>query len=163
MHRRREGELSMTNGTDFFVQTLITRAANDCNSARAHIRVATDMRQVRRAADVHTNPVIRALPQVRQDVRSVHDAAEKRLDALLDQQLQKLAACATGDEIRAEHARLLRNDWFVLRGDFSRIYHRADREYLRLMHRAERQPAPAAPMEEQEPPADEEEGSAPAP
>ncbi|MFC5511000.1 hypothetical protein ACFPOU_07665 [Massilia jejuensis] len=153
----------MTDGTDFFVQTLITRVANDCSSARARIRVATDMRHVKHASDVHTNPMIRALPQVRQDVRSVHDAAEKRMDALLDQQLQKMAACATGDEIRAEHARLLRNDWCFLRGDFSRIYQRADREYLRLLHRAERQPAPAAPLEDQEPAADDEEGLAPAP
>jgi len=153
----------MTNGTDFFIQTLITRAANDCSSARARIRVASNMRHVKQASDVHANPMIRALPQVRQVLRSVHDAAEKRMDALLDQQLQKLASCATGDEILTEHARLLRNDWCFLRGDFSRIYHRADREYLRHLHRAERQPAPAAPLEDQEPAADEEEGSAPAP
>lgn len=153
----------MTNGTDFFIQTLITRVANDCSSARARIRVATSMRHVKQASDVHANPMIRALPQVRQDLRSVHDAAEKRMGALLDQQLQKLAAGATGDEIRAEHARLLRNDWCFLRGDFSRIYHRADREYLRLLHRAERQPAPAAPLDDEEPPADDLEGSAPSP
>lgn len=153
----------MTNGTDVFVQTLIARVANDCTSARARIRVATDMRHVKHASDVHANPMIRALPQVRQNLRSVHEAAEKRMDALLDQQLQKLGACATGGEIRAEHTRLLRDDWFFLRGDFSRTYHRADREYLRLLHRAELQPAPAAPMEEQEPLADDEAGSAPAP
>lgn len=153
----------MTNGTDFFVQTLIARVAIDCSSARARIRVATNMRHVKQASDVHANPMIRALSQVRQDLRSVHDTAEKRMDALLDQQLQKLAACATGDEIRAEHARLLRNDWCFLRGDFSRIYHRADREYLRQLHQAERQPAPAAPLEDQEPAADDEDGSAPAP
>lgn len=153
----------MTDGTDFFVQTLITRVANDCSSARAHIRVATNMRDVKHASDVHAQAVVRALPQVRQDLRSVHDTAEKRMDALLDQQLQKMAACATGDEIRAEHARLLRNDWCFLRGDFSRIYHRADREYLRFLHRAQQQPAPAAPMEDQESAADDEEGSAPVP
>jgi len=153
----------MTDGTDFFVQTLITRVANDCSSACSRIRVATDMRHVKHASNVHANPMIRALPQVRQELRSVHDAAEKRMDALLDQQLQRMAACATGNEIRAEHARLLRNDWCFLRGDFSRIYHRADRQYLCLLHRAERQPAPATPMEDQEPAADDEECSAPAP
>jgi len=153
----------MTDGTNFFVQTLITRVANDCSSARARIRVSTNMRNVKHASDVHANPMVRALPQVRQELRSVHDAAEKRMDALLDQQLQKMAACATGDEIRAEHARLLRNDWCFLRGDFSRIYHRADREYLRLLHRAEQLPAPAAPLEDQEPAPDDDEDSAPAP
>lgn len=153
----------MTDGTDFFVQTLITRVANDCSSARARIRSATTMRLVKHASIVHANPMIRALLQVRQDLRSVHDGAEKRMEALLDQQLQKMAACASGDEIRVEHARLLRNDWCFLRGDFSRIYHRADREYLRLLHRAERQLAPVAPMDDQEPAPDDDEGSAPAP
>jgi len=153
----------MIDRTDFFVQTLLNSARNDCSSARARIRMATNMRQVKHSSDVHTNPMIRALPQVRQDLRSVHDEAERRMDTLLNKQLQKLAACATGDQIRAEHVRLLRNDWCFLRGNFFRIYHRANREYLRLIHLAEHQLAPAAPQEQHESAEGEEEGSAPAP
>lgn len=145
----------MTTATDFFVQTLITRVSSECDSARARIRVATAMRQVKHASDVHANPMIRALPQVRQALRSVHDFAQKRMDALLDQQLKKLADCTTVEEIQAERARLIRNDWCFLRGDFSRIYVRADREYLRLLHGVKQQPAAVAPPDDQDPAADD--------
>lgn len=156
----------MPDSTHFFVQTLITRVANDCSTAQARIRSAKDMGQVKRASEVHTNPMIRALPQVRQHVRSVHDAAEKRMDNLLDEHLKKLATCTTGAEIRAEHARLIRNEWGFLRGAFSRVYVRAEGQYQCLRHLADQltvATAAAAAAEEEQDPSDDDEGSAPAP
>jgi len=153
----------MTNATDSFVQTLFTRLASDCSSARSRVRVAQTMRAVKHAADVHPNPMIRAYPQARQEVRKVHDAAETRMGELLDQQLQKLAACTSPEEIRAEYGSLMRNDWLFLRGEYSRTFVRADREFHRILHASTTRSASAAPAAEDEAPPDEEPGSAPAP
>lgn len=153
----------MTNSTDFFVQTLFTRLASDCSSARSRIRAAQTMRAVKHAADVHPNPVIRAYPQARQEVRKVHDAAETRMGELLDQQLQQLAACTSPEEIRAEYGRLMRNDWLLLRGEYSRTFIRSDREFHRILHACANRSASAAPDADDEEPLDDEPGGAPAP
>lgn len=153
----------MTNTTDFFVQTLFTQLTSDCSSARSRIRSAQTMRAVKYAADVHPDPVIRAYPQTRNEVRRVHEAAEIRLSELLDQQLQKLAVCASSDKIRAKYVGLVRNDWCFLRGQYSRIYLRADREFHRILRARANPSASTASAAHDEEPYDEEPGSAPAP
>jgi hypothetical protein len=152
----------MTDATHFIVQQLVTRLSNESSSAQARIRAATTMRQVKHAAGVQANSIIRALPQARQELRRVHDCAEKRMTELLDQQLDGLEKIQNSDLMRAEYGRLVRNDWCFLRGDFGSLYVRADREYQRLLQAAaqrEKQP-PAAQCESQ---ADDEEGESPSP
>jgi len=102
------------------------------------------MRGVKQAADVHASATVRALPEIRRLGRRVHDCAEDRMAALLQPQLQALAGCASSAEMRAMYGRLVRDEWAFLRGDFSRVYVRADREYQRLRHlavKAEARPA----------------------
>lgn len=154
----------MTNATHFFIQQLVARLSNDSSSAQAQIRTATTMRHVKQAANVQANSMVRALPQVRQELHRVHQCAEKRMVELLDQQLATLAKCQSSELMRAEYGRLVRHDWFFLRGEFSSVYTRGDREYQRLQHAAvmrEKQ-APAA-QGEPEPHLDDEAGESPSP
>lgn len=154
----------MTDATHFFVQQLINRLSNDSSTAQARIRTATTMRQVKHAADVQVNSVVRALPQVRQELRRVHDCAERRMVDLLDQQLATLGQCQSSELMRAEYSRLVRNDWCFLRGEFSSVYVRADREYQRLLHAAvQREKQTTAVRDEPEPLVDDEEGESPSP
>lgn len=151
------------DATQFYITRLINQLLTDCSSAQARIRAATTMRAVRFAASLHPSAMIRSLPEVRQELRRVHDCAETRLAALLGQQLKTLEACQSSEHLRQAYGHLVRNDWIFLRGDFSRLYGRADREYHRMLlkqvqHEKE---AAAAPPLEIEP--DDQDSSAPAP
>jgi hypothetical protein len=154
----------MIDPTNFFVQQLINRLSSDSTSAQARIRAARTMRHVKHAADVQANSIIRALPQVRQELRRVHDCAEARMVELLNQQLASLRQYQSSELLRAEHSRLVRNDWCFLRGAFSSVYMRADREYQRLLHVVVQRESPSsvAPSES-EPQFDNDEGEAPSP
>lgn len=153
----------MIDATHFFVQTLINRLEGDCSSAQSRIRVALSMRAVKHAAEVQANPMIRALPQVRQELRRVSDCAEKRMDQLLEQQLKVIVACSSPAEIRTEHARLVRTEWCFLRGEFGSTFVRADRESKRLLRLAEVRHQSAVAEDNQDPDSDEYSASAPAP
>lgn len=134
----------MNMSTHFYLQQLFNQFSSQCDSAQARIRSATTMRGVKLAADVHASATVRALPEIRSLGRRVHDCAEDRMTALLQPQLQALAKCASSAEMRAMYGRLVRDEWVFLRGDFSRVYVRADREYHRLLHlavKAEARPA----------------------
>lgn len=154
----------MTHTTDFFIKQLIDRLSNDSSTAQARIRTATTMRQVKHAADVQANAMIRALPQARQELRRVHECAEKRMVELLNQDLATLAQCQSSQLMRDEFSRLVRHDWFFLRGEFSSVYVRAEREYQRLQHAAvQREKLAPGAQGEPEPNEDDGEASPPSP
>lgn len=125
----------MNDLTQFYVNRLLNQLSSACSSAQARICTATTMRAVKFAADVQVNAMIRSLPDVRQEQYRMHDCAEKRMEVLLDQQLKALEGCPSSDQLRQEYSRLVRNDWVFLRGEFGRLYGRADREYHRLLHK----------------------------
>ncbi|MBY0240067.1 MAG: hypothetical protein K2X55_12200 [Burkholderiaceae bacterium] len=125
----------MINATHYYLERLLNQLSNDCGSAQARIRTSTTMQAVKFAANLHANPMIRSLPQVRQALHRVHDCAEKRMEVLLDQQLKALEIVQSSDELRRDYGRLVRHDWSFLRGDYGRVYVHADREYHRLLHR----------------------------
>jgi hypothetical protein len=138
----------MNDLTQFYVNRLLNQLSSDCSSAQARIRTATTMRAVKFAASVQANAMIRSLPDVRQEQYRVHDCAEKRMEVLLEQQLNALYGCQSSEQLRQEHGRLVCNDWIFLRGEFGRLYGRADREYHRLLHKhvqREKEVAPAPP------------------
>lgn len=115
------------------------------------------------AASLHPNAMIRSLPEVRQELRRVHDCAGTRLEALLGQQLKTLEVCQSSEHLRQAYGHLVRNDWIFLRGDFGHLYGLADREYHRMLHKQvqHEKEAAAAPPLEIEP--DDQDSSAPAP
>lgn len=125
----------MNDLTQFYLNRLLNQLSSDCSSAQERIRGATTMRAVKLAANVQANAMIRSLPDVRQQQYRVHDSAEKRMEVLLDQQLKALEGCQSSEQLRQEYGRLVRNDWVFLRGEFGRLYGRADREYHRLLHK----------------------------
>jgi hypothetical protein len=125
---------TMTDATHFYLDRLLNQLSGECTSAQARIRTARTMREVKHASNVHASPMIRALPQARQQLHRVHDQAETRMVELLDKQLKDLGGLQSNEPLRAAYGQLLRNDWCFLRGDFARVYVRADREYQRLLH-----------------------------
>lgn len=124
----------MTDSTHFYVDRLLNQLSGECTSAQARIRTARTMRDVKHASNVHASPLIRSLSQARQQVQRVHDQAETRMVELLDKQLKDLGGLQSSEQLRAAYGQLVRNDWCFLRGDFARVYVRADREYQRLLH-----------------------------
>jgi hypothetical protein len=123
------------DATQFYLTRLIDQLSSECISAQARIRTATTMRAVKLAASLHTNAMIRSLPKVRQELRRVHDCAEKRMETLLGHQLKSLEDSQSIEQLRQEYSGLARNDWVFLRGEFGRLYGHADREYHRLLHK----------------------------
>lgn len=126
----------MTDATHFYLDRLLNQLSGECTSAEARIRTARTMREVKHASYVHASPMIRSLPQARQQVHRVHDQAEGRMVELLEKQLKDLGSLQSSEQLRAAYGPLARNDWCFLRGDFARVYARADREYQRLLHTA---------------------------
>lgn len=124
----------MTNATHFYLDRLLNQLSGECTSAQARIRTARTMREVKHASNVHASSLIRALPQTRQQLHRLHDQAEARMVELLDKQLKDLGGLQSSEQLRAAYGQLVRSDWCFLRGDFARVYGRADREYQRLLH-----------------------------
>lgn len=148
----------MTAGLQLYLHQLSNQFSAECNTAQARIRSATTMRAVKQAAHVQASATVRALPEIRRLQRQVHNCAEDRMVALLQPQLQALATCTSSNEIRALYGRLVRDEWFFLRGDFARVYVQADRGYHRLLHLAVN--AEAQPIDQGE---DVDDGERPAP
>lgn len=154
----------MSIATHFYLERLINQLSTDCHSAQSRIRTSATMRDVKFAANLHANAMIRSLPQARQALQRVHDCAEKRMETLLDQQLKALEVLQSSDELRQEYGRLVRSDWTFLRGDYGRVYVHADREYRRLLHKlVQREKEADAPQPHPDPEHDDEGNSAPAP
>lgn len=126
---------AMTDATHFYLDRLLIQLSGECTSAQARIRTARTMREVKHASNVHASPLIRSLPQARQQLHSLHDKAETRMVDLLDKHLQDLGGLLSSEQLRTKYGQLVRNDWCFLRGDFARVYVRADREYQRLLHK----------------------------
>lgn len=140
----------MNISMQLYLQQLFNQFSSQCDSAQARIRSATTMRGVKQAANVHASATVRAMPEIRRLGCRVHDCAEDRMSALLQPHLQALAACASSSEMRTLYGRLVRDEWIFLRGDFSRVYVQADREYHRLLHLAVKAEARPADPEEGE-------------
>lgn len=154
----------MTDATHFYLDRLLNQLSGECTSAQARIRTARTMREVKHASNVHGSPMIRSLPQARQQVHGVHDQAEARMVELLDKQLKDLGGLQSSEQLRAAYSQLVRNDWYFLRGDFARVYVRADREYQRLLHTAlQREKQGSDDQEDPVADLDEHEGDSPAP
>lgn len=120
----------------FMLGQALRRLDSDSSFARSTIERARTMREVKHAANVHPAPYIRHLPQCRRIVNDVRTAGEAKMEALLADQLRVLANSADVETMRQATGRLAVNEWCFLRGTFSRIYAKAERESGRLLHLA---------------------------
>lgn len=151
------------DATQVYLTRLINQLSIACSSAQARIRIATTMRAVKFAASLHPTAMIRSLPEVRQELRRVHNCAETRLEDLLGQQLKTLEACQSSEHLRQAYGHLVRNEWIFLRGDFSHLYGRADREYHQMLHAQLRHEKEAATEPALENESDDQDNCAPSP
>ena len=134
----------------FMLDQALRRLDSDSSFARSKIERARTMREVKHASDVHPAPYIRHHPQCSRIMNDVRTAGEAKMESLLADQLKVLANSADVETMRQASGRLAVTEWCFLRGTFSRVYARAERESGRLLHLARAQ-AQAA----DEPPADE--------
>jgi hypothetical protein len=124
----------MDLATQLVLQRAINRLDSDCATARDRIARGRTMRDVKMAADVYPQSILRGLPQVRTTVRQLKAIAEKRMNTLLDAQLQKLKKCQSPEEMKRERRVLVLNDWCFLRGEYSTVYRRAEYESGQILY-----------------------------
>jgi CRISPR/Cas system-associated endonuclease Cas1 len=124
----------MDSTAQFFVNQQVQRYEQDCQSAIAQVRRAPDMWSINRATHVSAHPVIRGFKhQLAPAKRRLDGEAEKRMEQLLDEQLKAAEAMTDIEERKTYLGRLRTRDWNALRGDFVRIWQKADREGRRLL------------------------------
>lgn len=137
----------MSTGAMFYIQQQLARLTQDCSNAKLRVSRANTMREVKFAAHVITPSVLRGLPDSRRACLELKTHASRKMDALLDTQLAKLAALGSVDEFTKIRGQLARHDWAYLRGAFAATLVRAERESTRILHLKARpsESAPSAP------------------
>lgn len=124
----------MDSAAQFLVKQQADRYERDCESAIQRVRRAATMWDVKRASHVPAPPIIRGMRlHFAGAARQLTLEAEKRMEALLDEQLKE-AAALTDLATRKAFVGLLRHrDWDALRGEFASLYRKADLEGQRLL------------------------------
>lgn len=116
----------------FILNQQMRRLTSEAASARGRVLNAPSMDEVVRHASLIVPPLLRFMQNQLSPVRSLAAAADRRLNELLDAQLQHLN---TLELAAAEQAVLKyrRNEWQCLRGTWAAIYRKADFESRRLL------------------------------
>lgn len=125
------------NTAQFFIRQESRRYEQHCESAVRRVRLAMSMWDVKRAMHVPKPGVLRGLhlPKVG-IVRDLELAAERRMDALLDEQLKHAASLTDMAERKAYLGQLRSHDWSALRGDFPTLCRKADIKGRQLLAEA---------------------------
>lgn len=110
------------------------RLAADFAARRIRIQHARTMREIAQQSDTHVRPELRFLPNVRNAQLQLQQAAEHRMEQVLDVQLRELGACATEDDLKREISELSRNHWPYLRGRFAKLFQKATLAARRALH-----------------------------
>jgi len=118
----------------WFIQQETQKFESRCHMGIQQVRNARTMWEVKRAADVHAPSILRGMHLHRQGAgRQLEQAAERKMGELLDTQLKEAAALTDIDARRKFLGKLRADEWNAMRGDYSQLYHRADREGQRLL------------------------------
>lgn len=121
---------------DFLLHREMQRVSAQVASALTRIATARKIPDVVQAAgQVQVGAMFRSIRHLFPELKRLDQAANRRLDELLQAQLAAIAAATTAEEARAMRGRYLATDWQALRGRFSRQFVHADRESQRLIHR----------------------------
>jgi hypothetical protein len=119
------------------LRLLGNRLEADCQAAEMRIRGATSMSEVVRNTHVSVPPELRGVRNGYPGYRRMTSAAERRLEALLQEHLTTLKTGSL-EEAEARFARYQHHEWQALRGTYASLYRRGEMEGRRLLH-AQRQ------------------------
>lgn len=120
--------------THFWISQQLNRFDNTCSFAEQRIGRAKTMQDVVQATQVAIPPEIRAMRNSSPAYRKMLVAAERKLDAMVNAQLKTMADSSL-DVVETLFARCLARDWQPLRGHFSRVFSRAEREARQILHK----------------------------
>lgn len=124
----------MNTAVNLHVQNLVRRYESDCSSAAARIRTLRSIEEVVRAARVSANPLIRSLVRSLPAHKALDGAASRRLDELIQAQLDDVELEPDVEKRKEILGRLRSRDWEFLRGDYAMQWRRADAGATRLIH-----------------------------
>lgn len=144
----------MNTGAIWYLQKLAQDVESTCRAQKGRLLTARTMREVKNLSTVHVKPELRHIPGVRTAREALRTAAEDRMQSILKEQLQTLAALTSTDEFKLARGRLIRNDWAFLRGEFASIYRQAERESKLLLSQLERSAPVQQVSDEEEPDTD---------
>lgn len=122
------------NAMTFYLTQQASRFESDCRWHQQQLERAETMRQVRDCAHVILRSELRGMPGVREAETRLRWAAERRMEDLLDEQLDKLRKCETMEDFKQLHGRLQMDEWPFMRGDFARVFVKAERESHMVRH-----------------------------
>ncbi|MEJ8837631.1 hypothetical protein [Ramlibacter sp. AN1133] len=125
------------SAAQFLLEQALRRYAADCRDAMTRLRGSRTIEEVKRAADVHAQPIARAVHRTVPEHRALAAAAQQRAEEICRGHLQHLEQLAKQDEAEAFSLaleRYRRRDWQLLRGDFPRVAGLVDRESRSIEH-----------------------------
>lgn len=128
----------MNPHVEFFLRQKIGRFENEASGALHRIRLATTMRDVKFASDLHPDALIRRASEVTRGKQRVLRVATDRMSELLEIQLEELRKLGSAQEMKDLRVRLLQQHWPYLRGTFAQVYVRADRTSQGLIYQQEK-------------------------
>lgn len=132
----------------FRLQQMASSFESKCRSQQGQLPHAETMRQVRDWGHASIASELRGMPGVREAETRLRWAAERRMEDLLDEQLNKLGECKTTEDFKKLHGRLQLDEWIFLRGDFARVFVKAERESYRIKHQLDQRIAAGAEIPE---------------
>lgn len=118
--------------TMFWVRQQIGRVEAAAGSAQSQLLRAQTMAEVIRIAHVSVPAPLHALRHQIRGLKALHLAVERRLEALLAEQLAALESLGL-DEARQHVAGLQRREWQVLRGEWASVYRKAEADAQRCL------------------------------
>lgn len=124
----------------FLIRQQIKQLESDCFSRRSQIDRAQSIPQVVRASEVHIKSEIRFDPGARRAAADIKDFAEKKLLAMVGDQLRVLSALDTEDQLKAEYGKLMTQEWRILSGNFPRVFRKVQDSLGPLMHKLAQSP-----------------------
>jgi hypothetical protein len=119
--------------TQMYLHMLERRLDGECQSAQMRVRRATTMAEVVRATSISVPPELRALRNNYPSYRQLKNAAERKLEELLDEQLKALKD-GTLEQARQLFAGYQHREWQSLRGTYATLYRRGEIEARRILH-----------------------------
>lgn len=122
------------SATAFFIEQAVQRYEQDCQWAITKIAQAQTMWEVKRAAHVVAPSILRGMHLPRAGGRQqLSHAAERKLQGMLDAQLEKAKSLTNTDARKAYLGQVRLKEWEALRGEFASLYQKADMEGRKLL------------------------------
>lgn len=120
------------DATTFWVHQQMRRVDAAASSAQSQLSRARTMAEVVGLADVSVPGPLHALRHQIQGLKTLRLAVERRLEALLVEQLTALEPLSL-EEAQKHVAGLQRREWQALRGEWASVYRKAEADARRCL------------------------------